>query len=139
MDQFVKSYGNAALESLNTDVRKDPSGPVTSAMPHLLHVHIPVFYTNGRQMVSCPEHCPIREFINHIIRHRPEIKSSRGIIGCVLCQFLMQGDVAAMQILSKLDAEMRCRLFYHSVFRLSYITHRQPCKWRRDNLSVTLT
>lgn len=35
----------------------------------------------------------------------------------------MQGDVAPMQILSKLDAEMRCRLIYHLGFRLSYITH----------------
>lgn len=41
----------------------------------------------------------------------------------MLLMLLMQGDVAAMQILSKLDAEMRCRLIYHLGFRLSYITH----------------
>lgn len=76
------------------------------------------------------------KFIDHIIRHRPEIKSSQELIGCVPCQLLMQGNVAAVQVLSKLEAGVRCRLFYHSVFRLSYITHRQP--WR-NNLSVTLT
>lgn len=49
-----------------------------------------------------------------------------GVIGCFPCHFLMQGDVTTIPIL---DAEMRCRLFYHSVFSLPYITHWQPRKW----------
>lgn len=35
---------------------------------------------------------------------------------------LMQG---VMQILFKLDAHMRCRLYYRSIFGVSYITHMQ--------------
>lgn len=57
-------------------------------------------------MVSYPRLTALREFINHISRHGPEIKSSQGVIGCVLCQFSMQGDATAMQIVIIRDAEM---------------------------------
>lgn len=75
-------------------------------MSHLLHIHIRIPYTNSGQMVLHSRHTVLCEFINHISRHGPEIKSSQGVIGCVLCLFSMHGDAAAMQILIKRDAEM---------------------------------
>lgn len=141
MHQFVRSYENAASESVNTDIRWGKEETICpchfnqtppAAYPYPFFIQTVVRWPCIQDTLLC-------DFIDHIIRHRPEIKSSQGVIGCVLCRFLMQGEVAAMQILPKLDAEMRCRLFYHSVFRLSYIKHRQPCKWKENNLSVTLT
>lgn len=64
------------------------------------------------------------------------MRSSPALTGCVLLQAL-QDEGAPMPTLSKLDAEMRCRLIYHPGFRLSYITH--GWSWRRNSSLVTLT
>lgn len=91
MDRFE----NSALVSVNTDPlcprHFNYAPPAAYPYPHPLHQ----WSADGlvfRNTVLC-------EVINNIIRRRPEIKSSQGVIGCVLCQFLMRGDAAAMQIL----------------------------------------
>lgn len=85
--------------SISREEEMNPSGRVTSTMSHLLHIHIlTLLYTNAVRWSHLQRHCLL-------IRHRPEIKSTQEeYLGGSL---LIQGDVAAMQMLFKLDAEMK--------------------------------
>lgn len=57
-----------------------------------------------------------------IFRQGPEISSTAAVTGRIRLPFLVQEEVALMQTLSKLDAEMGDRLIYHRGGELTDIT-----------------
>lgn len=129
MVRFVKSQGQSVFLASKHRYKERIRGTHLALSPQpcptcCISISLSLIQTVVRW--CCIQDAVLCKFIDHIIRHRPEIKGSQGLIGCIPCKVLMQGDVAAMQVLSELEAEVRCRLFYHSVFRLSYIRRRQP-------------